>query len=45
MRKFAQIVHASFDQLSLARPPHNPIIQRPRKKLRKYRNNIETHRA
>jgi uncharacterized coiled-coil DUF342 family protein len=45
MRKRAQIMHASFNQARLARPPHNPILQRPSEKLRKYRNNVKTHRA
>jgi len=45
MREIAQIMDVRFDQPRLARPPHNSIIQRPAKKLRKYRHNVESHPA
>src|SRR5579859_2310588 len=43
MCEIAQIMDVRFDQPRLARPPHNSIIKRPAKKLRKYRHNIESH--
>jgi hypothetical protein len=43
MREIAQIVHAHVDQVSFASAPHNSIVQRTSKELRKNGNDIELH--
>src|SRR5579859_1377963 len=38
-----QILHSHLDQAGLPRPPHNSVLQRPREKLRKNANQVESH--
>ena len=43
LRKYPQIQHLHVDQPGLPRPPHNPMIKRPRKKFRKNSDQIKPH--
>src|ERR1700688_4111253 len=38
-----QILHVHFNNSGLSRAPQNPVIQRPRKKIRKNGDEIKTH--
>ena len=44
VREIAQIVHTSVDEFGLARAAHNTVIQRSCEELRKYRDDVESHR-
>src|ERR1700719_4290927 len=43
LREHAQILHVHFNNPRLSRAPQNPVIQRPRKKIRKNRYQIKSH--
>jgi hypothetical protein len=43
LRKLPQILHIHRNQPGFLRPPHNPMLQRPRKKLREYGHQVKSH--
>jgi hypothetical protein len=43
VRVCAQVVHAYVHQMRFARPPHDPVIERTTKKVRKNSYNVELH--
>jgi hypothetical protein len=38
-----QIMHANIDNFCLTRPPYDAVLQRPAKKVRKNRDDLELH--
>jgi len=43
VREGAQVVRAHIHETSLARPAHDPVIERTGKKFREYRDDLELH--
>src|SRR5271169_4606861 len=43
VRERPQVVYRNLNETGLARPAHNAVIQRPAKKVRKNRQDLELH--
>src|SRR5262249_58071984 len=43
MREVAQVMNLHFDEPRFARAPQDPVLERPRKKLGKNRDEIKAH--